>query len=596
MAIDLTGTDNSLNKITSEKEVRLNPNVELNNNTIQTTDKSAAGTKLEKDGANLNNSKGKIPASGFSLGASDSPGFVTNAEQVIQSHSGDKQNLQAMATALEHLDLSKGFESLSDDDLAALVMLGFDISSNHGHICIQDNSGNNIKLDDFANMQMNLKNTLKRSIASVDNGTAPKSPPGFAGINNAAGMVAQAVTSSPLYQSVDPIIQEIAQNVKMFIVQTAEAEKRIAPLKAEIQKNIQEYEAMVQKIEQQADKVDKSIDQINVLKTQAEAIVEKSKTTPISDLEKKQLQSLVTTIQQKQTILIKDHESSELLMKQLNQAFGQFEPNLSETEKGTMSSMKSAIEARVSGQSLTVRQNFLATISEDVYKLTSGMNDDELQNILNDSNQRVKFFSPINKVLDKALSAGNLEDLSSQDMSLLWDKLKIKAVTENGKLELYYFGADAKNPMKVEKEELKTLKTDLNNIVSSPELFNLARAVGQISLAYDKTPVELPADNNPQIKSTKKEDVSAPVVAPPDNKEKSSSAKSDDSTGKEIDKKIDGFNDKNYMDKNMEEKRRAEKYHLQKIDEIHGARRETNRFLEKKRIQEVEIKRSQENI
>lgn len=585
MALDSIGSD--LNKIGMKPITQIG---EVSNAApLRSAIPAAVTPSIEKDGANVNSNKGKIPASGSIFGGENKS---SGAEKVIQQYSSDKKQLQSFLSALENVDLSDGISNESDEVMNELLTLGFDMKVENGKIVITDADGNEIKPEDFNALKTNLKNTLKRSISSLDaqQSSAPTgAKPGVTGVSN----------NKPVTNAPQAMMSEAQQNEMLNVLQGySDTEKQIEsskPLKAELDKSIKEYETKMSQAENQSKKIDMSISQILSLRTQAEALVEKSKTQPLTATEKKQLVSISSTIDLKQKEMQSYQQGNELLMQQVDQVFSQFSDNLSESEKSTKSSMQAALKAKVSGQGLTVRENFLASISEDIYKLTANMSPDELEKTMSDPAARVKLLAPTNKLIDKMSTAKSLKDFSATELDTLWTKFKIKAVEENGQLNFYYHANDKTKPEKVSSSDFKQMRVDINNVVTSPDLFTLARAAGQISIAYDTSIAsqsqELSADNNQPLD-------------PEQNKFKKSEGKIEDLKGKarNADQPIK-FTDEtpqakeakrleiSSIDKSMEHKKEEEKYHEKQIKNIYENRREINKFIDAKRAAQVEQER-----
>ncbi len=600
MALDSIGSDSSL-KLSSIKPttgIDNSANINLTANKPAATDIS-----IKKDGTSLNPSKGKIPASGSMFGSSDNP-VSQNVNTVIQQYSGDKKQLQAFSKSLSTLDLSKDLSSISDETVNEMANLGFDVSSDHGKIVIKDiNSGKEINIDDFIKMRATITNTLNRAIANVDNVASAKNS------TTAVGSVSSASSNSPVKSVSAPApTTEIKANAQMSTQQqtqmldvlkgysdtTKHVDEVSNPLKVKLDKSIKEYDAKVLEAENQSKKIDGSISEILALKKGAEALIDKSKTQPLSVTEKKQLQSFASTIALKQKDLVTNQKGNEVLMGQIDQVYSQFSNDLSPTEKDTKDAMQIAIKAKISGQSLTVRQNFLASISEDIYKLTANMSPEELQKTMDDPSARVKMMSPVNKLLDKLSGAKAKSDLSQQDIDTLQSKFHIKAVDENGKLELYYSTDEKSTPQKVSKDDLRSLRTDLNNVVSSPHLFTLARASGQIALAYDTTigarAKEAIADKTVDTTTTKTkvttDKTESISVTSKDNKDKVSPLSADYDANQKATQQIQ----RSQLDKSIESKREEESYHEKQINHIHESRKESEKYLDQKRTAEDEAR------
>lgn len=577
MALDSIGSD--LSKITIKPVTQVN-DINNNVNVVKPT-ATVSAPQLEKDGANVNSNKGKIPASGSIF---DGNNKSSGADKIISQYSNDKKQLQSFLSALESVNLADGIDNESDDVMNELLTLGFDITVENGKITIKDNDGNSISPEDFNSIKDNLKNTLKRTISNLGSG-------------NSAGVSAAGATQNvSATANKPPAMMSAAQEQEMLkvLADNAETNKHIKevsnPLKAKLETSIKEYESKMSQAEAQSQKIDMSISQIISLRGQAEALVQKGKTQPLSATEKKQLLSLTSTIQLKQKEMQSYQQGNELLMQQVDQVYSQFSDGLSASEKNTKEAMQSALKAKISGQSLDVRQNFLASMSEDIFKLTSNMSEDELQKTMGDTGSRVKLLASTNKLIDKMSGAKKLSDFDGQELDTLWAKFKIKAVEENGKVEFYYYKDTKSDPQKVSKEDLKQMRVDLNNVVSSPQLFTLARASGQISIAYDKgmsekaeevsgAPVQITEEkkkdkkdvsNNSEPQETKKFGKNAIIVEDPIQTKES----------KRLEVKS--------IDNSIEQRRQEEKYHEKQIKNIYENRREVNKFIENKRNAQAE--------
>lgn len=580
MALDSIGSD--LNKL-SIKPIGQVGEIQGGTNPIKAPASTSATPKINNDGANVSTGKGRIPASGSIF---DSTAKSSAAEKVINQYSSDKKQLQSFLNALENLNLSDGISNESDELMNELLTLGFDISMQGGKIVITDGDGNEIKPEDFGAIKENLKNTLKRAINNSSS---------VAQTNNVNS------ASTPKSIGSTPPKMSAAQEEEMLgiLKDMGETEKynqtKVEPLKAEVESLIKEYESKLAQAENQSKKIDSGISQIVSLKGQAEALIEKGKTQPLTSTEKKQLLSITSTIDIKQRELQSYQQGNELLMQQVDQVYAQFSENLSPSEKNTKDAMQAALKAKVSGQSLDVRQNFLASISEDIYKLTANMSDDEIQKLSTDSSARVKLLASTNKLIDKMATSTKLSDFSQQEIDALQSKFNISAVEENGKLEFYYKANTNAQPQKVSKDDLKQMRVDLNNVVTSPSLFTLARASGQISMAYDKKIVEKGKEvseetTNTQAPAKKTEKVTvseADKKASKDEKGiKTQSAETRES--KEV-KQIELA----AMDSSIEKRREEEKYHEKQIKHIYDNRRQINKENEVRRTAQVDAEHEQ---
>lgn len=593
MAIDSIGSD--LNKIsikpvTQVGEISANPAIK---NLPATSTNSPA---IERDGANVNANKGRIPASGSLFS-----GEIKNsgAEKVIGQYSTDKKQLQSFLSALENVNLADGIGNESDDLMNELLTLGFEMKVENGKIIITDiDSGNEIKPEDFGAIKDNLKNTIKRTISNLDSQGAvsgASSKPSASSLTSASGANKPA--------SVQPqAMMSAAQEQEMLNVlkTSSDTDKQVkevsAPLKANLDKQIREYEAKMSQAASQSAKIDAGITQIGALKEQAENIINKSKTQGLSETEKKQLLSLSSSIDLKQKEMQGYQQGNEVLLQQVDQVFSQFSDNLSETEKSTKGAMQEALKAKVSGQGLTVRQNFLASISQDIYKITSNMSPDELQKTMADPAARVKLLSSTNKLIDKMSTAKSIKEFNGQELDNLWDKFKIKAVEENGKLSFVYYADKNTQPQTVSATDLKSMRVDINNIVTSPDLFTLARASGQIAIAYDK---DLSLKANEIAKGEQPNQQNSGLAKPKSENVKPENAK--EST-KKYDKPINSTEDTvqskeakmlevRSLDKSMEQRKEEEKYHEKQIKSIYENRREINKHIDTKRNAQIEQER-----
>lgn len=577
MALDSIGSDR--NKLSIKPINQVN---EVQGNTNVPKDPVAAPTpKINNDGASVNSNKGRIPASGSIFDSTTKSG---SAEKVITQYSTDKKQLQSFLNALEKLDLSDGISNESDEVMNELLTLGFDISMQGGKIVITDGDGNEIKPEDFGAIKENLKNTLKRAISNT---------------NSTSQTNGVASTTAPKTANASPSKMSDAQQEEMLNIlkDMGETEKynqtKVEPLKAEVESLIKEYEGKLAQAENQSKKIDSGISQIVSLKSQAESLIEKGKTQPLTSVEKKQLLSITSTIEIKQKELQSYQQGNELLLQQVDQVYAQFSDNLSASEKNTKDAMQAALKSKVSGQALDVRQNFLASISEDIYKLTANMSDEEIQKLSTDSSARVKLLASTNKLIDKMSTATKLSDLSQQEIDALSSKFNITAVEENGKLEFYYKSNPNSESQKVSKDDIKQMRVDLNNVVTSPCLFTLARASGQISMAYDKGTTEKgksAAETNSEVNTVnlnqnKKGTVSNESTdKKPEKEGKSINLKVVESREVKESKRIE----LNAMDSSIEKRREEEKYHEKQIKHIYDTRRQINKENENRRSSQIE--------
>ena len=355
------------------------------------------------------------------------------------------------------------------------------------------------------------------------------------------------------------------------------------PLKQNLETALKEYDSLVLKSKQQTQKVDNSISNILSLKDQAQALVSKAKTQPLSDIEKKQLNSIITTMQMKQKELQANQAGSETLMKQVEQTYATLAPNLSPSERETSDVMQAALKAKVSGQAMSARQDFVTALSEEAFKITSQMTPDEKEKFINDPNIRMKTFSNFNRIIDKMSTSTKASDFSADETKMLWEQLKIKVVDENGKASFYHYSSDGTS-QKLSSKDFKDFRTDLNNIVKSPELFNMATLTGQIALAYEK-PVSS-SDKPVVVEGAKIElDKASNSKSNNTNVEKSDSANAKVNATKPETK--DGnakLIERTALDASLLRKNEEKKYHEKQISGIHEKRQEINKYLEKKRV------------
>ena len=584
MGIDSFGLDNNIQRVGMTPSIsqpavpKVGEGVKLDNSnamSIGTDEKASSGT-----------SKGKIPASGSLFATAETPSYQKNAESVIQQSSGDKKQLQSFLSALEKVDVSKGVESIDTDTLNELFSLGFDVSSDHGKLVIKDLDGNNIPLNDFPALKEKLSNTIQRTI-----GTAPVAKNEASTKVQSVGAVAQTATIQPQASS---IMNEAQQQEMLAILKVGNEANVVATNtvqnKAQLENSLKEYDSMVTQAQKQSQKVDMSISQILALQSQANSIIEKSKNSSITDIEKQQLKSLVSTMEMKQKELRMNQDGSELLMKQLDSAFDKISPNLSASEKDTKDNLQAALKAKVSGQALTARQDFVSVIAEEAYKLTANMTEEQRNKVMADPNERMKLFAPMNKLMDKASGAKSLSEFSAQDISTLKEKFHIEVKEEQGQVVLYHT-SKGKEPEKLTKDDLRVFKTDLNNFVKSPELFNVARAAGQISLAYSGSePIATPtkAVNSEEVKQDNGEikllDKKAEKeIAKNDPPKTSHSGSSDNEVLTDKLKAQAKSYEVNSMFGAIARKEEEEKHHQGKLQEIVEKRHEVNRYLENKR-------------
>lgn len=531
-------------------------------------------TRIQADGATVKSTKGGIPSTG--LFSSNKPDFMTKAEQTVTKLSTNKKTLEGIVSALDKIDPNKGIDSLSDDDINNLLTLGFDVSEENGKLTISDVDGNKIDLSQFMKSKDDLKNTIQRTISGTQN------KDGTLTIGDTGKDKGNSASIAPKKMTADEEAQLLA--VAQVKSDTDQHLKTVTePLKQNLDNALKEYDSLVLKSKQQTQKVDMSISNILSLKDQAQGLISKGKTQPLTDVEKKQLNSLVTTMQMKQKELQANQLGSETLMKQVEQTYAKLAPSLSPSEKETSDVMQAALKAKVSGQAMTARQDFVTALSEEAFKITSQMTPDEKEKFMADPSLRMKTFSNFNRVIDKMSTATKASDFSADETKMLWEQLKVKVVDENGKAAFYHYSSDGTS-QKLSSQDFKDFRTDLNNIVKSPELFNLATLSGQIALAYEKPltvedkpvvavgtekPIDLKASNvdfNVNDSKSSDKDVDTKILQP----------EVKDNNAKLIERAA--------LDNSLLRKEEEKKYHEKQISGIHQKRQEINKYLEKKRV------------
>lgn len=576
------GTDNSINKPNGDNQIhKMNPVSQVQAvPKDNASEKTEANVSLNRDGGKVQASKGNIPASGLFLNESETPAFVKNIEKVIQNFTGNKEKLDLFLNSLDSININGNLDQLSDRQMMALVMLGLDLSMEHGELVILDKDGNKIDLQDFSGARDKIDNTIKRAMSAGNSSGMKAADSSQISMNALKDNLSNSVTEL----SKSPAAQALIKFVEETFTQDYQDIKAGNEVDQNIQKQEEDFKAQIKAVQDSSAKIDKGIDEINKRQEQLLQIQEKMDNGTITESDKKRASSLASEIKNLQSNLLKEQEGTDLLLKQAEATFSQFSPHLSDSERNTMEGLQSALKAKVNGQELTLRQNFLANVSEEIFMLTSNMSDEQLDSVLGDPKARIKMLAPTNKLLDRAISAASTNDLSASDINNLWTKFKIKAVNENGKIELYYYSSAKANPVKVSKEELKSLKTDLNNIVNSPELFNLARASGEISSAYN-------VQESGEIK-----------FSPNNHKNNINDLKgiyNNNDSGINLDSKYDifdfadevsqkkaGWAAREAIDKNFEKRQEEQRYHEKQIESIHSRRREINQYLENKRIQD----------
>jgi len=564
--------------------VNLDNNVNLNK--IETENKISKSVSIVNNGYDLQNSsycvlndtskpvktsKGNVPASSLSFGSSRNPvqSVVISVTDIIKSY--DNKDIQNILKNLDKLDFSKGINNIDDSVILALSKLGLDIDSKRGIVTITDSKGNVINSENFNELIDSIKVILQRTVTT--NNTSEKS----------------------VDKNVD-IDKEIISALSNTVIEHKKTmdynDKVVEPLNNELKSNIEKFEALSLRAKQLSEKVDKEISEILVLKNQATSIINNSVSKTLTEIEKNQLKNIEQTILIKQQQLIKDSDLSQSLVKDINDVFSSFENKLNETEKETMINMKLALEKKIKEQSLTVRENFLASISEEIYKLTSEMSQEELKNVLENQDLRVKILSSNNKLLDKLMISKNISEFSNNELEEIMKKFKIKLVQEGNNLALYYTGGKDGKEIRVYKEELRQMKKDLNNIVTSPELFTLARSTGQISMAYSTNGNISSSSNNEVIKKGEKNKENIQV-----NKEnKIYNNMLENNLKKENKEELHNYLENNnndtkiveqtFLQKSLEKKEKEDKYHSKKIEEIYEIRKEINKELEERRLKE----------
>ncbi|MEK7433325.1 MAG: hypothetical protein AABZ74_09360 [Cyanobacteriota bacterium] len=535
--------------------------------------------KMQGDATSINANKGGIPSGG--LFSSNKPEFVTKAELTINKFSNNKKELESIMSALDNFDPSKGIDAISDDDINSLLNLGFDVVQENGQVVIKDDKGNIVDPNDFMKFKNDLTNTIKRTIGGTSTPTKsnivkPVSEDGSSKIKNEP-VVAPKIQKMTAEQEEAMLgVAQQSANTDTFVNTISK------DTKAELEKNIKAYDDMVNKSKQQTQKVDMSISNILSLKDQAQNLIEKGKKQPLNDIEKKQLNSIVETMQIKQKELQNNQASSEVLMNQVNQAFSVIAPSLSPSQKDTANVMQSALQAKVSNQAISARQDFVLAISEEASKLTSMMSPDEKQKFMSDPNMRMKALSPFNKMIDKMSTAKSSSDFNADEVKFLKDKLKIDVVNENGKVAFYHVSNDGKRE-KVSNNDFKDFRTDLNNIVTSPELFTLATAVGQVSLAYEKGDIKSSNTSEKNVDTKKEIKVNSNPIdlsSASENKAQSNNFKDPEEIKQREIKSIE----RNSIDGSIEKKREEEKYHNKQLGNIHERTREMKKYVDNKNV------------
>jgi len=555
MSIDIN-SDNNINKLRPDFSIPETQSLKINSPVEN-------AVNIEKDGANLNNSKGKVPASGFSFNSSESPQLLKTAEKFLTYFLNDSSKLSSFSSTLEKLATANSIEDLNEQDMLSLMQLGFDVTMENGRLLVRDSSGNAVNPDDLMKGIETLQNTVKRASVSLANGN-----------------ISQAAIEAN-QQPFVPKTEDIKQ-INDQVSKTNEITKDTELVKAKLEKNKAEYLQLSKQVEVNNSEIDTTVSQILILREKAQKIISSSKeTNKISESDRNELKSIESNIKIKQAKLSSIQDSSELLVKQAAEVFNGFAPELNDSERSTMSELQNALEAKVSGKSLTARQNFLSTISADIYNLTSGMNDEELKNVLSDTGARVKMLAPINKMLERVKSANSISDLDKADIDLLWTKFKIKAVDNGqGGFDLFYHGNKG-SIEKLSKDDLNNYLRDLNNIVSSPTLFNYSRAAGQLIVAYDKNESMTSSLNDLKEKSNSIGKLSSDNSSSKPKEE----IKFSDSGKDFVDLKADQA-EKTYLAESIDKIREESQYHEKQLKSILDNRREINRYIENKRLQE----------
>jgi len=546
-----TNSDNNI-KIDNKDlftNISLSTNKEVEEKNTLTLKSNDTGVKTS--------AKGSIPT-GFSVLGGD----AVSTEKTIQKYSscGDSKTLNLINSALTKLSTAKGVDGFSEQDLMALTILGLDVKMDNNKLVITDRDGNEIK--DSANFISATKNSVSRSITNIQKNNIAQKPM----------ELSQA--------EVDKQVQEVHAIVKTLNEQDLKIQTVLKPLSEETNKLIKEFEEIKNFIEGNSQKIETSLSGVKDLKSQAEKLISLSKERALTMPEKQQLSSIESTIKLKQKELQGIYEGSEILMRQADIVYSQYADKLSNSEADTLKGMHSALQKTVEGQSLSVRENFLAGISEDIYKITSNMSESELNKVLTDTNARVKIFADVNKVLTRVISSDSFSSISEGDKALLWDKLKIKVSNDNGKVALHYQDGSV-----VSKDELRQMQKDLNNVVTSSDLFNFARATGEIIFAYkQESSQNVSNDNTASVK--KNSNLGKEAVFTSNSKEtvKKNNVIEQESAGNKTSSNI---SDSSFLAEKMKEREEQLKYHEGKIDQIYQNRREVTSEQAKEATQEA---------
>jgi len=149
-----------------------------------------------------------------------------------------------------------------------------------------------------------------------------------------------------------------------------------------------------------------------------------------------------------------DSDISKSLISTVNLVYSKVEGSLTQSQRDTALTIKSAFENIVSGKPVSLRETFVLSISKEIFNAMSRMSEGEAKILNTSKDARTKLLIKHNKVIDKMLDAKIISQFSKDEIDYIEKNYKIKIVQENNELSFYYTDLQG-NQKKVTKEDLK---------------------------------------------------------------------------------------------------------------------------------------------
>ncbi|GIW21558.1 MAG: hypothetical protein KatS3mg068_0565 [Candidatus Sericytochromatia bacterium] len=286
-----------------------------------------------------------------------------------------------------------------------------------------------------------------------------------------------------------------------------------------------------------------------------------------------------------------DSNISKSLIGAVNFAYSSVEKKLTTSQRETASVIKEAFENLVSGEAVTLRGNFLVNVSLGLFRMVSQMSEEQLKELSENKQMRAKVLIQHNKNIDKMINAKSISDFSKEELDYIEKNYRIKIVQENNDLVFYYTDNQG-NQKKITRDDLKQLKIDLNNIIESPDLFNFSIKTGKSYAQF------IEEENNSNNFEVNEKDHENYINKAEDKKEniKNNNNSVENNIKKEEIKEIKVSNkykdldskivEEAFFKKVLDKEEQEKKYHFKKLNEITETRRNIEKELNEKRLNE----------